>query len=294
MRGVLTSVLGDDQRRRHARRRRHRSRHRVVPQRALARLQDRRRASIPTSSSQFPLLEEALAALGVAVWPMIEFEADDALAAAAAQRGGRPAVERVFICTPDKDLAQCVRGDARRPVESPDARGHRTKPASSRSSACCRSRSPTTSRSSATRPTGIPGCRGGARSRAAAVLAKFGHLEAHSRRLARRGSVNATSAATLARTLARAARPRAALPHARDAAHRRAGVRVDRRPAMEGPDPALRGDGQALRCREAGQAPGGVTSFGASSPSPFSQQLANYTLLSLGGNRRGRGGRRGN
>ncbi len=58
---------------------------------------------------QFPLLEEALAALGVVVWPMVELEADDALASAAAVAAADPAVEQVVICTPDKDLAQCVR-----------------------------------------------------------------------------------------------------------------------------------------------------------------------------------------
>src|SRR4029434_1048936 len=60
--------------------------------------------------AQFPLLEEALTALGVVVWPMIEFEADDALASAAAIAANDPRVERVLICTPDKDLAQSVRG----------------------------------------------------------------------------------------------------------------------------------------------------------------------------------------
>jgi 5'-3' exonuclease len=64
----------------------------------------------PDLLSQFPLLEESLAALGVAVWPMVEFEADDALAAAAAAAARDPRVERVVICTPDKDLAQCVSG----------------------------------------------------------------------------------------------------------------------------------------------------------------------------------------
>ncbi len=64
----------------------------------------------PDLLAQFPLLEEALAALGIPTWPMIEFEADDALAAAAAAAARDPRVERVFICTPDKDLAQCVRG----------------------------------------------------------------------------------------------------------------------------------------------------------------------------------------
>jgi 5'-3' exonuclease len=60
--------------------------------------------------AQFPLLEEALGALGVTVFPMVELEADDALAAAAATAAADPAVEQVVIMTPDKDLAQCVTG----------------------------------------------------------------------------------------------------------------------------------------------------------------------------------------
>jgi 5'-3' exonuclease len=64
----------------------------------------------PDLLAQFPLLEDALRALGIVVWPMVEFEADDALAAAAAAAANDPRVERVIICTPDKDLAQCVRG----------------------------------------------------------------------------------------------------------------------------------------------------------------------------------------
>jgi 5'-3' exonuclease len=60
--------------------------------------------------AQFPLLEEALATMGVRVWPMVEFEADDALAAAAAAADSDDRVDEVIICTPDKDLAQCVRG----------------------------------------------------------------------------------------------------------------------------------------------------------------------------------------
>ena len=58
---------------------------------------------------QFPLLEEALMLMGVVVWPMVEYEADDALAAAAEKAAKDARVERVVICTPDKDLAQCVR-----------------------------------------------------------------------------------------------------------------------------------------------------------------------------------------
>jgi len=60
--------------------------------------------------AQFELLEEVLAAAGVVVWPMVEFEADDALAAGAAIADRDARVEHVIICTPDKDLGQCVRG----------------------------------------------------------------------------------------------------------------------------------------------------------------------------------------
>jgi 5'-3' exonuclease len=64
----------------------------------------------PDLLAQFPLLEEALSAAGIVVWPMVEFEADDALAAAALRAVRDKRVERVIICTPDKDLAQCVSG----------------------------------------------------------------------------------------------------------------------------------------------------------------------------------------
>src|SRR5207245_1041853 len=65
----------------------------------------------PRLLSQFPLLEEALQAMGVVVWPMVELEADDALAGAAASLSKLAKVGRIYICTPDKDLAQCVRND---------------------------------------------------------------------------------------------------------------------------------------------------------------------------------------
>jgi len=60
--------------------------------------------------SQFPLLEQGLEAMGVKVWPMTYFEADDALASAAAKASQDASVERILICTPDKDLSQCVSG----------------------------------------------------------------------------------------------------------------------------------------------------------------------------------------
>jgi 5'-3' exonuclease len=60
---------------------------------------------------QFGLAERAMEAMGLVVWPEVEFEADDALGVAAARFADHPDVERILICTPDKDMAQCVRGD---------------------------------------------------------------------------------------------------------------------------------------------------------------------------------------
>jgi len=64
----------------------------------------------PDLYGQFPLAEEATRALGIVTWPMVEFEADDALATAAARLSALPEVEQVLLCSPDKDLAQCVQG----------------------------------------------------------------------------------------------------------------------------------------------------------------------------------------
>jgi 5'-3' exonuclease len=64
----------------------------------------------PELLSQFPVLEDALQAMGVVVWPMVEYEADDALASAAARAAEDDRVGKVLICTPDKDLSQCVVG----------------------------------------------------------------------------------------------------------------------------------------------------------------------------------------
>jgi 5'-3' exonuclease len=65
----------------------------------------------PDLLAQFPIAETAIEALGIVLWPMVELEADDAIATAAARWAGDPSVDRVVICSPDKDLAQCVRGD---------------------------------------------------------------------------------------------------------------------------------------------------------------------------------------
>jgi 5'-3' exonuclease len=65
----------------------------------------------PVLRAQFPVLEEGLSALGITVWGMIDLEADDALATAAARAAADERVSQVIICTPDKDLSQCVRGE---------------------------------------------------------------------------------------------------------------------------------------------------------------------------------------
>jgi 5'-3' exonuclease len=126
---------------------------------------------------QFPLAEQAMEALGVVVWPMVEFEADDALATAAARWGDRPGIERIWICTPDKDLAQCVRGERvvmrdRRRERTIDETGVRERWGVAPESI------PDYLALVGDAADGFPGLPGwGARS-AAAVLARFVHLEA--------------------------------------------------------------------------------------------------------------------
>ena len=155
----------------------------------------------PDLRAQFPILEDALDAMGVTVWPMVEFEADDALASAAAQAAADPRVERVVICTPDKDLAQCVQGTRvvqlnRRTRITMDEQGVIAK-----FGIPCKL-IPTIWRSSATPPTDIRGCEAGAPNPRRPILGKFGHLEQipHDWRT---WSVNASSPGALALTLAR-------------------------------------------------------------------------------------------
>lgn len=151
--------------------------------------------------AQFPLLEEALAALGIPVWPMVEFEADDALASAAAAAAPDPRVERVFICTPDKDLAQSVRGSRvvqlnRRTRATMDEAGVVAKfgvpPASIPDYLALVGDS----------ADGYPGLQGWGAKSAAAVLARYGHLESIPDDW-RTWGVNANNPAALALTLAR-------------------------------------------------------------------------------------------
>ena len=154
----------------------------------------------PDLLSQFPLLEEALVSAGVVVWPMVEFEADDALAAGAAAAACDPAVERVVICTPDKDLAQCVRGTRvvqlnRRTRATRDEAGVIEKFGVRPESI------PDYLALVGDAADGYPGLRGWGAKSSAAVLAKFLHLECVPAD-PRDWHVNASNAAALARTLA--------------------------------------------------------------------------------------------
>jgi 5'-3' exonuclease len=155
----------------------------------------------PDLLAQFPLLEEVLAAAGITVWPMLEFEADDALAAAAAVAGQDARVERVIICTPDKDLAQCVKGTRvvqlnRRTRVTIDEAGVIQKfgvmPASI----------PDYLALVGDAADGYPGLRGWGAKSSAAVLSKFGHLESIPPDW-RDWHVNVANASALANTLSR-------------------------------------------------------------------------------------------
>ena len=155
----------------------------------------------PDLYSQFPLLEEALMALGIATWPMVEYEADDALAAAAAAAARDPRVERVIICTPDKDLAQCVRGT--RVVQM----DRRTRAIRDEAGIVAKFGVPPASIPDylalvGDAADGYPGLPGWGAKSAAAVLAKFGHLESIPADW-RTWSVNATRPGALSQTLER-------------------------------------------------------------------------------------------
>jgi 5'-3' exonuclease len=131
----------------------------------------------PDLLAQFEPAERAVAALGVVVWPMVEFEADDALATAARRWQGSPGVEQVVICSPDKDLAQCVVGervvcrDRQRRVDRDEAgvvARFGVPPASI----------PDWLALVGDSADGIPGIQGWGEKSAAAVLARYARLEA--------------------------------------------------------------------------------------------------------------------
>ena len=153
----------------------------------------------PQLYAQFQPLEDALSALGVVVWPMVEFEADDALAAAAAMAAADARVEQVVVCTPDKDLAQCVRGDRivqldRRTRELRDESAVRKKFGVPPGSI------PDWLALVGDSADGYPGLPGWGRKSAATVLARYQHLE-HIPKRATEWGVSVQGATRLATTL---------------------------------------------------------------------------------------------
>jgi 5'-3' exonuclease len=155
----------------------------------------------PDLLAQFPLLEDVLTAAGIVVWPMVKFEADDALAAGAAAAARDERVERVIICTPDKDLAQCVRGSRivqlnRRTRLTLDEAGVVQKFGISPASI------PDYLALVGDAADGDPILKGWGAKSSAAVLAKFGHLESIPPDC-REWHVNSSNASTLAATLSR-------------------------------------------------------------------------------------------
>jgi 5'-3' exonuclease len=155
----------------------------------------------PELVAQFPVMEGAMAAMGVTVWPMVEWEADDALASAAMVADADARVERVVICTPDKDLGQCVRGS--RVVQLDRRKNHFF------------DESGVTAKFGVPPPSipdylalvgdsadGYPGLPGWGAKSAAAALARYGHLESIPLHAGQWDVPAIRNAATLARTLA--------------------------------------------------------------------------------------------
>jgi len=155
----------------------------------------------PDLWAQFPLLEDVLSAAGIVVWPMVEFEADDALGAAAVAAVRDARVERVVICTPDKDLAQCVHGTRivqlnRRTRVTLDEAGVVKRFGVSPASI------PDYLALVGDAADGYPGLPGWGAKSSAAILAKFVHLESIPLD-SREWRVNAANASALADTLSR-------------------------------------------------------------------------------------------
>jgi 5'-3' exonuclease len=151
--------------------------------------------------AQFPVLEEVLVAAGVMVWPMVEFEADDALASAAVAAVRDPRVEQVIICTPDKDLGQCVQGTRivqlnRRTRTTLDETGIMQKFGVTPESI------PDYLALVGDSADGYPGLQGWGAKSSAAVLAKFVHLESIPKDY-RKWKLNVANAYSLADTLSR-------------------------------------------------------------------------------------------
>jgi 5'-3' exonuclease len=153
----------------------------------------------PDLLAQFPLLEDVLSALGIVVWPMVELEADDALASAAEAAAADPRVARVLICTPDKDLAQSIRGSR---VVQLDRRARTIR---DEAGVIAKFGVPPESIPDylalvGDASDGYPGLSGWGAKSSAAVLAKYGHLESIPSDWTTWG-VNASRPAALAATL---------------------------------------------------------------------------------------------
>ncbi len=186
--------------------------------------------------AQFHPLEDALAAMGVVVWPMVELEADDALASAARLAAADPRVEKVCIWTPDKDLAQCVRADRvvqvdRRAKQIRDAEGVRQK------FGVDPQLIPDFLALVGDAADGYPGIAGIGAVTAARLLNRYGPIEEFPPEV-----------------LQRAARPGAALQGPGHPAHRRAALRQRRRAPLARPHGGLRRLGRAHRRSQAGRA----------------------------------------
>jgi 5'-3' exonuclease len=153
----------------------------------------------PLLYAQFQPLEEALSALGVVVWPMVEFEADDALAAAAVMAAADARVDQVVVCTPDKDLAQCVQGDR---IVQLDRRTRelRTEPGVRHKFGVPPASIPDWLALVGDSADGYPGLPGWGPISAATVLARYQHLE-HIPKLATEWDVSVRGAMRLAATL---------------------------------------------------------------------------------------------
>lgn len=153
----------------------------------------------PRLLAQFPVLEEALESMGVVVWPMVELEADDALAGAASSLSKIRAVSRIYICTPDKDLAQCVRDDRVVQLDR-RARKVRNEDAVREKFGVSPMSIPDYLALVGDKADGYPGLTGWGEKSAGAVIGLYGHLEAVPRS-ARNWSVQVRSADRLAETL---------------------------------------------------------------------------------------------
>ena len=186
----------------------------------------------PDLWAQFPMLEETLAAAGIVVWPMVEFEADDALAAGAAAAARDQRVDRVIICTPDKDLAQCVRGTR---VVQLDRRNRaiRDEAGVIQKFGVAPESIPDYLALVGDTADGYPGLAGWGAKSTAAVLAKYIHLESIPADW-REWRVNAANAGALAHTLSEQARSGDAFqnaghaPHGHPAFRRRGSIAMER------------------------------------------------------------------